>query len=147
MKNTLKSPKVFLDTSVILSGLNSSTGASAAIMSLFKLGRIELVISYEVIEEVERGIGTKFPLLRMGFLDFLLSRPKIISKITAKELKAALQILGTEDTPILCGATKAKAEYLLTLDKRFQKAVSGKVKMEVLSPGEFLEQYRKVNQT
>jgi putative PIN family toxin of toxin-antitoxin system len=144
MKNTRKSLKVFLDTSVILSGLNSSTGASAAIISLFKLARIDLSISHEVVEEVERVIKEKFPLLRTGFLDFLLSRPKIISKITAKELKTALQILETEDTPILSGALKSKAEYLLTLDKRFQKAIFGKVKMEVLSPGEFLEWYRRM---
>jgi predicted nucleic acid-binding protein len=139
MKNTQKHYKIFLDTSVLLSGLNSSFGASGFIISLFKLKRITIIISSEVIVEAERVIKNKFPLLKISFLDFLANEPIIIKPISKKELKLAYKIINSEDTPILAGAIKAKAHFLITLDKRFQKLAENKTKFEILSPKEFLE--------
>jgi predicted nucleic acid-binding protein len=70
MKNIRKLPKVFLDTSALLSGLNSPLGASGIIISLFKLKRIIIIISPEVILEAKKVIKNKFPLLKIQFLDF-----------------------------------------------------------------------------
>jgi len=54
MSATEKLLKVFLDTSALLSGLNSPLGASGLILSFFKLEKIQIVISPEVLEEAER---------------------------------------------------------------------------------------------
>jgi len=143
MKNTQKLFKVFLDTSVLLSGLNSPFGASGFIISLFKLKKIIIVISSEVISEAEKAIKNKFPLLKIPFLDFLTSRPIITQKLTPKEIKSVYKIINSEDAPILAGAIKAKVDFLITLDKKFQELAKNKVKLKILSPGKFLEEYRK----
>jgi putative PIN family toxin of toxin-antitoxin system len=147
MRNTQKKFKVFLDTSVLLSGLNSPLGASGIIISLFKLKKIQVIISPEVIFETKRVIENKFPLLKTAFYDFLLSKPIITNKATKKDIRNAYKIIQTEDAPILAGALKTKIDFLLTLDKKFIKLVKGKVNFEILSPGEFLQKYRdKINQ-
>ncbi|HHD92277.1 MAG TPA: PIN domain-containing protein [Candidatus Portnoybacteria bacterium] len=142
MKNTQKLFKVFLDTSALLSGLNSPFGASGFMISLFKLKKIIIVISPEVISEAEKVIKDKFPLLKIPFLDFLANQPRITQKLSPKEIKSAYKIINSEDTPILAGAMKAKVDFLVTLDKKFQNLAKNKVKLKILSPGEFLEEYR-----
>ena len=142
MKNTPEKSKVFLDTSVLLSGLNSPNGASGLIISLFKVGKINIIISPEVIEEAERVIQNKLSLLKTAFLDFLSDKPEITKRLTNVELKKTSLILFSEDTPIFAGAIKSRANFLLTLDKDFQKLTKGETKCEVLTPGEFLQRYR-----
>lgn len=142
MKDTQKSFSVFLDTSVLLSGLNSQFGASGIILSLFTLGRIQACISLEVLEEADRVIQTKLPLLVNPFLSFLMNKPTIIPRVTRKEMRSAYKILRTEDTPILAGFLKSRAHYLLTLDKRFQELTRKRVKARIIAPGEFLKIYR-----
>ena len=143
MKDTQKLYKVFLDTSVLLSGLNSPFGASAFIISLSKLKKIQIVISPEVILEAEEVIKTKFLLLKIPFLDFLTSDPIITQKLISSEIKFAYKIINSEDTPILAGAIKSNAHFLITLDKRFKELVSNsKLGFEVILPGEFLRKYR-----
>jgi len=143
MRNTRRSFRVFLDTSALLSGLNSPFGASGFIISLFKLKKIIIVISPEVISEAEKTIKDKFPLLKIPFLDFLASQSIITQKLTPKEIKSAYKIINSEDAPILAGAIKAKVDFLITLDKKFQEIAKNKVKLKILSPGKFLEEYRK----
>jgi putative PIN family toxin of toxin-antitoxin system len=141
MKNTQKLSKVFLDTSVLLSGLNSPLGASALILSLFKLKEHIIVIPPEVILEAEKVIETKFPLLKIPFLDFLSSGPMITKKLTAKEIKSAYKIINSEDAPILAGAIKGKVDFLITLDKNFLKLIKPfekRIGFKILTPKEFL---------
>ncbi|TSC56843.1 MAG: PilT protein domain-containing protein [Parcubacteria group bacterium Greene0714_21] len=142
MKSTPKLFSVFLDTSVLLSGLNSQFGASGIILSLFKLGKIKSCISPEVLEETDRVIQTKLPLLVNPFLSFLMSKPMITARVTQKEMQSAYKILQTEDSPILAGFLKSRAHYLLTLDKKFQKLTRERIEGQVITPGEFLELYR-----
>ncbi|HBT81196.1 hypothetical protein A2757_02125 [Candidatus Giovannonibacteria bacterium RIFCSPHIGHO2_01_FULL_48_47] len=142
MSATEKLLKVFLDTSALLSGLNSPLGASGLILSFFKLEKIQIVISQDVIEEAERALKNKFPLLRTALLDFLVSHPVITKKINSTELRRASSLLFTEDAPILAGALKGRVDVLVTLDKKFETMIKNKVKFEVLSPGEFLKKYK-----
>ena len=141
MKSTPRPPRVFLDTSVLLSGLNSPLGASGKIISLFNLNQLELVVSAEVLLEAGRVMADKFPLLQVPLADFLSHRPLVTRLLTQDELKQAARLLQSEDTPILAGAIKAKAKVLVTLDKRFQKLAANEVNFEILTPGEFLKLY------
>ena len=142
MSATEKLLKVFLDTSALLSGLNSPLGASGLILSFFKLEKIQIVISPEVLEEAERALKNKFPLLRTAILDFLVSRPVITKKINSTELRRASSLLFTEDAPILAGALKGRVDVLVTLYKKFETMTKNRIKFEVLSPGEFLRKYK-----
>lgn len=143
MKNTPKQFKIFFDTSALLAGLNSPFGASGFIISLFKLKKIDIIISPEVIEETELVIQRKLPLLKTAFLDFLLSGPTITNKLVGHELRSAYKIINTEDTPILAGAIKARANFLITLDKKFkEEADKRKIKVKIVFPAEFLQQHK-----
>lgn len=139
--------KILLDTSALLSGLNSSFGASGLIISLFQIRNIEIVISSHIIKEANTVIKKKFPLLKEKLINFLLYRPTIVKKITKMQLQQAFAIIQTEDTPILAAAIKSQADFLITLDKRFERLVKDKRKLishqlDMMSPGEFINHYR-----
>lgn len=142
MKNTRK-PRLFLDTSALLSGLNSPTGASGFIISAFKAGKIEVIVSPEVIEEAESVIPRKFPLLKEVFIDFLTYRPVLTKKVTRKELANARTFIPTEDAVIFAGALKSKAKFLITLDKKFIDLAAHQTKIMIISPGKFISKYMK----
>ena len=134
--------RIFLDTSALLSGLNSPSGASGLIISLFKLKKIELILSPEVLREAERIIPTKFPLLRDSLIELLMHKPIITKKLTKKQLQSAYAIIDSEDAPILKGAMQEDVDVLVTLDKRFQKLAHSRVTLPILLPGEFIRAFR-----
>jgi predicted nucleic acid-binding protein len=72
----------------------------------------------------------------------LASGPIITSKVTLKEMESAKNIVNSEDAPILAGAIKSKAEFLITLDKKFYLEVKNKTKIKVLFPSEFLGKFK-----
>ena len=112
--------KVFADTSVLISALNSPFGASCFILTLFKLKQIELIISKTVVEEAKNVIENKFPDLKNKFVNFLfLDKPKIIKRASKNKVLKIFKIIKTEDAPILADALNSKADFLITLDKRF----------------------------
>ena len=144
MSDTQKRYRVFFDTSALLSGLNSSLGGAGVILGLSKIGDIQLIISEEVIQETERNIAKKFPLLKIPYLAFLTGKPFTTKKVTTRELQAAYKFIPTEDAPIAAGALKARANIIVTLDQRFQQmARTHMLPISVLTPGEFLQLYRK----
>lgn len=59
--------KVFLDTSVLLTALFSSTGASAEILKLAKAEKIQVLTSQYVINEARRALQLKAPQLLSVF--------------------------------------------------------------------------------
>lgn len=138
--------KVFLDTSCLLAGLNSPLGGSGFIITLFKLKKIDLTIFSHVLKEANEVIQEKFPLLHSRLDVFLLNEPKLVKKIPEKELLSAYKIVRSEDTPILAAALKTRSNYLVTLDKKFRKAVDLNLlprHLTLVSPQEFLQTYRK----
>lgn len=142
MKNTQRRYKVFLDTSSLLAGLNSPDGASGFIIALGNTNKINLIISREVLEEAERVVKNKLPALATPLLSFLGSNPLVTKKITRKELRSAYYLLQTEDAPILAGATKSKADFLVTLDREFERLATNRTKVGIITPGEFVRKYR-----
>src|SRR3990167_10156052 len=85
-----KKYKILLDTSALLSGLNSPNGASALILSLFQIGNIEVIISAHIVIEARAVIKRKFPLLKDSFTNFLLHSPRNIKKFSNAEIHRAL---------------------------------------------------------
>lgn len=53
--------KAFLDASVIIAGINSSTGASNFILKLSKDSKIKSFVSEIIIQEVVRNLKKKLP--------------------------------------------------------------------------------------
>lgn len=135
--------KIFLDSSALISGLNSPTGAAGLIISAFLTGELFIYISDQVIEEVQRNIQSKFPLLREQFLHFLLAQPKVIKSPTAEEIKKAYKLINSEDAPILAAAVKSEPDFLITWDiKHFlKKEIISNVSFVITTPKEFLQRY------
>ena len=140
-----KKSKLFIDSSALLSGLNSPTGAAGIILSAWVAGDFFIYISDQVIEEVQRNIQTKFPLLRERFFSFLLTRPEIIKEPNLEEIRKAYKLIRSDDAPILAAAIKAKPDFLITWDiKHFLKReVILNVSFIICTPKEFIQKYWK----
>jgi len=146
MKNPEKKSKeikVFLDSSVIIAAVLSFSGGSFRLIreSVFK--GYTLLISNYVLEECLRVLKLKYP-EKIFILAMLLEnfRFQIVKDPSQKEVEKLIKIIEPEDAPILAGAIKYKAKYLVTLDKKdflnlkvleFVK----KHKISILTPKEF----------
>ncbi len=137
--------KVFLDTSALLSGLNSPTGAAGVILAACFSKNLIPIISPQVIEEAERNIPTKFPKLINSWQSFLMIPPLVTSKPTLKEIERAYKILPTSDASILASAIKVKPDILITWDVKdfLREDVKKVVPFPILLPGDFIEAYLK----
>lgn len=140
-----KKSKIFIDSSALISGLNSPTGAAGIILSAFLAGEFLIYISDQVIEEVWRNIDSKFPLLKESFLNFLLAQPKIVKQPILKEIRKAYKLILTEDAPILAAAMKSSPDFLITWDiKHFmKKEVTSNISFIICTPKEFVQKHWK----
>lgn len=137
--------KLFLDSSALISGLNSPTGAAGLIISAFLAGEFFIFISNQVIEEVQRNIQIKFPLLQERFLNFLLAKPKIAKQPSLEEIRKAYKLIHSEDAPILASALKSKPNFLITWDKKhfLKKEIILSAPFTICTPQEFIQKYWK----
>lgn len=56
-----ETPRVFFDSNVIFSGLYSREGPPARLLEAYTRGRLEMVISQQVLAEVVRTLEAKIP--------------------------------------------------------------------------------------
>lgn len=107
---------IFLDSSVLFTAVNSPVGGSA---KLFTLKNVRLITSELVLTEVEKNIRKK--LLDYHLERFFLLVEKLVivgSPINKMILKKAQKVIVKKDVVILVQAKQAKADYLVTLDKK-----------------------------
>lgn len=110
---------VFLDSSVIVSSLISSTGGSNKIIQSGKSSAIKLITSQYVVEEVTKHLpkinlskSTLSSLIQTRDIDVLPNPPqKVISKFTSITPDP-------KDEPILASAVLSGANVLVSLDKK-----------------------------
>ena len=116
--------RIFLDSSVIFTAVNSPTGCSA---KLFTLNKFKLVTSPTVLTEVERNVRKKLFTRHLQRLFMLVEKLTVISQRPDKVLisKAKMAIV-EKDAVILAEARQAQADFLATLDIRhfFKPAVT-----------------------
>ncbi len=138
-----KKLKIFLDTSAILAGLNSPTGAAGVILAACFAKQIIPIVSPDVIEEAARNIPLKFPALTTSWQSFLLIPPNVTKNPTLKQVRIAYNILPTSDAPILASAILAKPDALITWNTRhfLRKEVIEAVNFPILTPGDFLHKF------
>lgn len=140
-KRSTRSLSVFLDSSVILSGLASPTGGSRKILEAGRKKKLRLVTTPFVIQEVGKHI---FKLdIDPGNLKHLLSK-KIIRLVPdpPKDIERKLDkiTVDPDDVPILAGAVVSGAYVLVSLDKTHiltQKVRRSLKPIKVYSPKQF----------
>ncbi len=62
---------MFIDTNVLIAGVNSVTGASATVLDLCEARILQMVISRQIVVEADRNFAAKFPQLIGRFRQFM----------------------------------------------------------------------------
>lgn len=137
-------PEVILDSSVIISALHSSTGASAEILKLAEKGRVDVLAPRCLVKEITQVLGRKFPPAIPGFHELIeneILRPREDpARVYLSKAKGIIK--DPKDAPILAFAMEAKVDYLITLDRKDfidDPSVSKKSKLKILTPASFVK--------
>ena len=137
--------RVFLDTSVLISGLASPTGGSAAIRDLGEAEELRIVLSRQVLVEADRVLLRKFPQLIERYRLFIKSlSPELADDPSPDSVRAAEAVIHPNDAPILAAAKQAKVDYLVTLNTKhfLTPRVQTFYAAPIVTPGEFLAAFR-----
>lgn len=135
--------KVFLDSSAIVAGVISDSGAARVLLVMSENGEIEAFISEQVVTESERTIAKKVPHALPDFRQTLKdAKPKIIHNPTQKEIEENLYLIADpDDVPILLAAMKAHVDYLATHNRKHFLAdpkVAERSGIKIGTPGDVL---------
>lgn len=136
---------VFIDTSALIAGILSPTGAAHEVLRLCEAGVVTAVMSRQVLVEADRNLSEKLPALLSEYRVFLKHlSPLIVDDPSRPAVEQAGEIIHHNDAPILAAAIEAGVDYLVTWNTRhFQKkAVRDYARFPILTPGEFLEAFR-----
>ena len=137
--------QVFIDTSALIAGLLSPTGAAHEVLRLCEAGVVKALISRQVLVEADRNLAVKLPSILPDYRAFLKHlAPRIAPDPPSAAIEQAEGIIHHNDAPILAAAILADVDYLVTWNTRhFQKkAVREAVGFSIVTPGEFLEAFR-----
>lgn len=137
--------KVFLDTNVFIAGLLSASGASSAVLDLGEAEEILIVVSEQVLVELDRNMLSKFPMLVARYRSFIQNlEPLLADNPSPALVKKVHQWIPTDDAPIVAAAIHASADYLVSLDVRHfhTKALKAHVSIPIVTPSEFLHLFR-----
>ncbi len=129
-----------MDTNVFFSGLYRASGPPATILERHIEGRINIVISRQVLEELVTTIREKKPDLLPRLQTFLTyAPPEICSDPTPAEVQRAEKWINPADAPILAAAIKARADCLVTGNVRhFTTQVARAAKVDIFTPADYL---------
>ena len=141
--------KVFLDTSALFAGIWSSEGGGRMVLKLGEAGAVHLLVSPQVIGELEGALRRKAP-QALGALALILERSgvEITDTPPSEAVQESLNLIDHfGDARILAAATASGADYLITLDKEHfleNPAVVNALSFPIGTPGDFLAWYRRL---
>lgn len=137
---------VFVDANVLLAGSGSRSGASRAVLSLGEFGLIQLVATRQVLDEVERNLRLKLPAGLPVLAELLLHiQLRVLDNPAPGAFERWFSLIEPADAPLLEAALQAGAPYFLTLNsKHFTPAVAAATGLNILTPGEFVQQIRRI---
>ncbi|MFB0546830.1 MAG: putative toxin-antitoxin system toxin component, PIN family [Anaerolineae bacterium] len=138
---------VFLDTSALFAGIWSAEGGGRMILKLGEAGAIRLLVSPQVLDEIESALRRKAPDM-LGLLALLLDRSGV--EVVSSPIPEAVQDSQAltdhpGDVQVLAAAWGAGADYFVTLDRKHfldNLALRDAVPFPVGTPGDFLAWYQ-----
>jgi len=135
-------PRVFLDTNVLFSGLRTPGGKPHRILEAATTGDIQAVVSGGVLVELLRNMRRKAPAMLAGLELFLRSTPlEIVPEPSPQDTAPWSQAgLGT-DAPIVAAAVLAEVDYFCTGDRRLleKASIMERAGLCVVAPGDLLQ--------
>ncbi|HUF39062.1 MAG TPA: PIN domain-containing protein [Anaerolineales bacterium] len=138
--------RVFVDANVLIAGAHSRSGASRAVLMLAEVGLFRLVVSRQVLDEVERNIRAKLPGAMVVFVEILaLLELEIVDDPTRAEWEPLLEVIEEKDAPILAAAVSAKVDRFITLNtKDFSTDAAARSGLTIQTPSIFIEEIRRI---
>jgi len=139
----MKKVNIFLDSSALIAGIISETGAAHVLLQLGETEDIALTISEVVLNETKRSIARKsHENLEDVQKEIAKARIRILQDPSYEEIQANLYLMDDpDDVPILLAAIKAKVDYLATHDhKHFldNPKVAERAGIKIGTPGDVL---------
>lgn len=137
--------RAFLDANVLIAGIASQTGASAAILDLGEADELTLVVSRQVLLETDRNLTQKFPHLVGRYHAFIKNvAPLLADDPSPAAVEEASRVINADDAAILAAAKQAAVDYLVTLNARhfMTPKVRAFFPSPIVTPAEFLEAFR-----
>ena len=134
---------IFLDSSALIAGAISESGAAHVLLNLGESQDIVLTVSELVILESERSMAKKAP-SNLNDLRSLIksSNLRIVENPTKEEVEANLYLINDpNDVPILLAAMKARVDYLATHNRKHfldDPKVSERSGIKIGTPGDVL---------
>jgi putative PIN family toxin of toxin-antitoxin system len=147
LKKPSQKIKVFIDTNVLIAGVASVTGASAAVLDLCEAEILQMVISPQVLVEADRNFSSKLPNLVIQFRQFIRDlAPLMVEDPPAKAVERAAGLIDRKDAAILAAAIESEVDYLITLDKKhfLTQKVRHNILIEVCTPADFLRIFERL---
>jgi predicted nucleic acid-binding protein len=134
---------LFLDSSALIAGIFSQTGASRDLLLLGEDGKVQLTASKQVIIETERNLAKKVPkVLPFAREIILTAKIRIHPDPTHEEVQEHMDwISHPSDVPILVAAVKAEVDFLVTLNRRHfidDPKVAIRSELRIGTPGDAL---------
>jgi predicted nucleic acid-binding protein len=139
----MSKPNIFLDSSALIAGAISETGAAHVLLQLGESEDILLTISEMVVVESERSMAKKSP-RNLNDLRSLIKAAnlRIVRNPSNKEVETNLYLIGDpNDVPILLAAIKAKVDYLATHNRKHfldDPKVAERSGLKIGTPGDVL---------
>ena len=139
----MRKANIFLDSSALIAGIISETGAAHVLLQLGETKDIALMISELVFNETKRSIAKKSPEnFENAQKEIQQSNIEVLQDPPYEEIQANLYLMDDpDDIPILLAAIKAKVDYLATHDhKHFldNPKLAEKSGIEIGTPGDVL---------
>jgi predicted nucleic acid-binding protein len=138
--------RVFVDSSVLIAGAGSRSGASRAVLMMAEIGLYNLVLSRQVLDECERNLRRKLPAALPVFAELLANiGPEIVPDPSSEESARWQTVISAKDAPILAAAVLAVPDRVLTLDmKDFTPKVAAKSGLTIQTPSDFVKEIREI---
>lgn len=139
--------RVYLDTSALFAAIWSAEGGARLLLKMGEVGAIRLLVSGQVLHEIEGALRRKAP-DRLGLLALLLDRAQIelVPPPPISAIQECHALTGHPgDAHVLAAAWAAEVNYMVTLDRQHflnNAALREAVPFPLGTPGDFLGWYR-----
>lgn len=140
--------RVFLDANIYFTASRSPSGGSSVICELIKQKKLTLFATKQVLKEAKQNLGEKEDLkVNLRFYDLINTlKPKIVNIKKQQAEENFLKIINQKDCLVLEGASKAKVNFLVTLDRKdfFTNEIKkAKLPFEIVTPGDLIKKLAK----
>ena len=138
--------RIFFDTSAYIAGLRSPVGAARELLNLAAAETIGMVVSEEVVTEIDRVVTRKFPdLVQESRQIWKELKPEVMPNPSPGDMKPFLEKLDKGDASILCSAHLARVSAFVTWNTRdfMAHGVDLLVDFPIVVPADALKLFRK----